>query len=115
MVNALSLVLSAGVGLAAAVLLLIAWLRRSLTPRRRALAPVARPSDPPPQRIRLPTVRQRSLNALWLPNKTRLSAPAVVLLHGWGGQCLIALARRLPPACGRLCGAVAGSAQSRRK
>jgi pimeloyl-ACP methyl ester carboxylesterase len=65
---------------------LLWWLHRSLTPPRSPSAPTARPTDPQPLPVRLPTVRQRSLNALWLPADPTALAPALVLMHGWGGN-----------------------------
>ena len=76
----------AAVGLATAAGLW--WLRRSLTPTRLTQPPTVRPGEPTPQQVRLPTVRGRSLNAWWLPPPgTPLQpAPAMVLMHGWGGN-----------------------------
>ncbi len=64
------------------------WLRRSLTPMRLNGSPLVQPGEPIPQQVRLPTVRGRSLNAWWLPPPVDalLPAPAMVLMHGWGGN-----------------------------
>lgn len=81
-------ILAVAAALAAAVAFGLWWLRRSLTPTRLAESPPVRPGEPTPQQVRLPTVRGRSLNAWWLPQPfTPLQpAPAMVLMHGWGGN-----------------------------
>lgn len=65
-------------------------LRRGLTPPRLTDAPNLAPGDPHPQAVNLPTVGDgRQLHALWLPPQAGSpgsAAPAVVLLHGWGGN-----------------------------
>jgi len=65
---------------------LLGWLRWRLTPAREPSRLTASAGDPAPRRVRLPTMRGKTLHALWLPPPTAQLAPTAVLMHGWGGN-----------------------------
>lgn len=89
-------ILLSGLGLA----LLLLWglhlaIRRGLAPQRMPERPS--PDGLPYREVRFPTANGRSLYGWFLPAARVGRAPAVALLHGWGGnaETLLPLARPL--------------------
>lgn len=65
---------------------LLVWLRWRLSPPREASRFTASGWDPAPLTARIPTVRGKTLHALWLPPPKGHDWPTAVLMHGWGGN-----------------------------
>lgn len=59
------------------------------------------------QVVRVPTAQGKTLFAWFVPVPGQVPSPAVVVMHGWGGQCQPHVARAGPAARCRLCRAAA--------